>query len=161
MDKWIKNLTVATFLLAFVLAGGIAKSDAARYEHRSGDIQKMISSLDLDVKEQTALTSALSTYGPPVKTAWQNFRTAKKTLDMDLETTTPDGSKLATDAAAVANAKAQLKAARVQLNSALEAALTPSHLQQLQQQLTAQFQSRLDAKTGRVLFGYARHLEKQ
>ena len=49
----------------------------------------------------------------------QNFRAAKKQLNTDLEATTPDGSLLAADAAAVTSAKAQLKAARTQLNSAL------------------------------------------
>lgn len=161
MKKFIKNITALFFLLAIIIACGVSKSDAARFGHRSGDDLKLISSLELNAQEQASLKSALSTYGPAVKTAWQNLRAKKKQLDTDLEKTTPDGSQLAADAAAVANAKAQLKAARSQLNSALSAALTPAHLQQLQAQLTAQFQSRLDAKTGHLLSEYARYLEKQ
>jgi hypothetical protein len=161
MKKWIKNITVLLFLLAVIVAAGVCDSQAARYGHRSGDALKLISSLDLDTKEQGSLKSAVSTYGPAVKTAWQNLRAKKKQLNTDIKATTPVGSQLAADAAAVANAKAQLKAARTQLNSALFAALTPAHLQQLQAQLTAEFQSRLDAKTGRLLFEYTRHLEKQ
>jgi hypothetical protein len=161
MKKFIKNITALFFLLAIVFAVGVSKSDAARFGHKSGDTLKLISSLGLDANEQAALKSALSTYRPAVKTAWQNLHAQKKQLNMDLDATTPDGSKLGADAAAVANAKAQLKVARSQLNTALLAALIPAHLQQIQAQFTAQFQSRLDAKTGRLLSEYARHLEKQ
>jgi hypothetical protein len=161
MKKGIIALTVLAVLLTVIVAGGVSNSEAARFGHRSGVALKLMSSLDLDAKEQGSLKSALSTYGPAVKTAWQNFRTAKKQMTTDLKATAPAGSQLAADAVAIANAKAQLKAARSQLNSALSAALTPAHLQQLQAQLTAQFQSRLNAKTGRLLSEYARHLEKQ
>ena len=161
MKKGIIAFMVLSVLLAAIVAGGVSSSQAARLDHRSGCALKIMSSLDLDAKEQGSLKSALSTYVPAVKTAWQNLRAKKKQLDTDLETTTPDGSQLAADAAAVAGAKAQLKAARTQLNGALLAALTPAHLQQLQAQLTAEFQSSLDAKTGRLLSAYTRHLEKQ
>ncbi len=144
-----------------MVAVGVSNSEAAHFGHRSGADLKLMSSLALDDTEQTALKTAVSTYGPAVKTAMQNFHAAKKQLNMDLKATTPDGSKLSADAATVAGAKAQLKAARTQLNSALSAALTPAHLQQLQAQLTAEFQKRLDAKTSRLLFEYTRHLEKQ
>lgn len=161
MKKWIKNITVLSFLLAIIVVGGVTNSEAAGFGHKSGGALKLISSLNLDATEQGNLKSALTTNGPVVKTAWQNLRAAKKQLNTDIKATTPDGSQLAADAAAVAAAKAQLKAARTQLNSALLAALTPAHLQQLQAQLTAQFQRRLDAKTGHLLFKYTRHLEKQ
>ena len=161
MKKGIIALTVLAVLLAVIVAFGVSNSEAARYGHKSGAPLKLMSSLALDVTEQAALKTAMSTYGPAVKTAMQNFRAAEKQLNTDLEATTPDGSLLATDAAAVTSAKAQLKAARTQLNSLLLAALTPAHLQQLQAQLTAEFQKRLDAKTGRLLSEYMRHLEKQ
>jgi len=161
MKRGIITLTVLAVLLAVIVAVGVSNSEAARFGHRSGADLKLISSLDLDATEQGSLKSAMSTYGPAVKTAMQNFRTAKKQLNTDLKATTPDGSQLAADTATLASAKAQLKAARAQLNSALSAALTPAHLQQLQAQLTAEFQKRLDAKTGRLLSEYTRHLEKQ
>ncbi len=161
MKKGIIALTVLAVSLAVMVAVGVSNSEAACFGHRPGVALKLMSSLDLDAKEQGSLKSALSTYGPSVKTAWQNFHAAKKQLNTDLKATTPAGSQLAADAAAVAGAKAQLKAARTQLNGALFAALTPAHLQQLQAQLTAEFQRRLDAKTGLLLSVYTRHLEKQ
>jgi len=161
MKKFVKNITALFFLAAIVFAAGVSNSDAARFGHRSGADMKIIASLGLSSDEQTALTSALSTYGPAVKTAMQALRAAKKQLDTDLKAITPDGSQLAADATAVASTKTQLKAARTQLNGVLLAALTPANKQLLQTQLTAQFQSRLDARTGRLLSAYARHLEKQ
>jgi predicted Zn-dependent protease len=163
MKKWIKNITVLSFLLAVIVVGGVCTSEAAGFGHghRSGADMKIIASLGLSSDEQTALTAALSNYGPAVKTAMQAFHAAKKQMNMDLKATTPDGSRLADDATKLATAKGQLKTARTQLNSALLAALTQPHLQQLQAQLTAQFQSRLDAKTDRLLFEYTRHLKKQ
>jgi hypothetical protein len=158
MKKGIIALAVLAVLLAVMVAVGISNSEAACFGHRPGVALKLMSALDLDAKEQGALKSAVSTYGPAVKTAMQNFRAAKKQLNTDLKAATPAGSA---DAAAVAGAKAQLKAAHTQLNTALFAALTPAHLQQLQAQLTAEFQKRLDAKTGRLLFVYTRHLEKE
>lgn len=161
MKKFIKNITAIVFLLAIIFACGVSNSEAARFGHRSGADMKIIASLGLSSDEQTALKSALSTNGPAVKTAMQNFHAAKKKLNTDLKATPPvGGSQLAADAAVVADAKAQLKAARTQLNGALLAAIS-THLKQLQDQLTAQFQSRLDAKTSRLLFEYTRHLEKQ
>ena len=109
MKKLSSSLQSLFFLLAMIFAAGVSKSEAARFGHRSGDDLKLISSLELNAQEQASLKSALSTYGPAVKTAWQNLRAKKKQLDTDLEATTPDGSQLAADAAAVANAKAQLK----------------------------------------------------
>ena len=161
MKKGIIAPTVLAVFLAVIVAGWVSNSEAAHFGDRSGGAIKLMSSLDLDAKELGSLKSALSTYGPAVKTAWQNLHAKKKQLDTDIDATTPDGSQLAADAAAVANAKAQLKVAQSQLNSALSAALTPARLQQIQAQLTAQFQSRLDAKTGHVLSEYARYLEKQ
>jgi hypothetical protein len=161
MKKWMKNFTVLSFLLAMIVAGVVCSSEAAGFGHRSGGALNLISSLDLSSQEQAALTSALSANGPAVKTAWQQLHAAKKQMKTDTGTTPPDGSKLAADATALTAAKVQLKAAHAQLNSALSAALTPEHLQQLKAQLTAQFQSRLDAKTGRVLANYARYLKKQ
>jgi multidrug efflux pump subunit AcrA (membrane-fusion protein) len=163
MKEWLKNLSVLSLLLVVIVAGGVCKADAAGFGHghRPGADMKIIASLGLSSDEQTALTNALSTYGPAVKTAMQAFHAAKKQLKTDLDATPPVGSQLVADATALANAKTQLKAARTQLDSALSAALTPAHLQQLQAQLTAQFQSRLDKKTDRLLFGYAMHLKKQ
>jgi hypothetical protein len=161
MKNWMKNFVVLSFLLAMIVAGGICSSEAAGFGHRSGDALNLISSLDLSAKEQADLKSALSSCGPAVKTAWQNLRAAKEQMKTDMETTSPDGSQLAADGTALATFKAQLKAARARLNSALFAALTPDHLQQLQKQLTDQFNSRLDAKTGHLLANYARSLEKQ
>ena len=160
MKNWMKNFVVLSFLLAMIVAGGICSSEAAGFGHRSDGALKLMSSLDLSAQEQEALKSALSTYGPAVKTAWQQLRAAKEQMKTDTEATSPDGSQVATDSTALASAKAQLKAALAQMNTALLAALTPEHLQQLKAQLTAQFQSRLDAKTGRVLANYARSLEK-
>ena len=156
MKEWLKNLTVLSLLLVVIAAGGVYKADAAGFwhGHRSGADVSLISTLDLSAQEQAALKSALVTYGSAVKTAWQQLRTAKEQAKTGTGTTSQDGTALAA-------AKAQLEAARAQLDSALFAALTPEHLQQLQAQLTAKFQSRLDAKTGRVLAEYARQLEKQ
>ena len=161
MKKLMKNFVVLSFLLAMVVAGGVRSSEAAGFGHRSDGALKLMSSLDLSQQEQEALKSALSTYGPAVKTAWQQLRAAKRQMKTDTVTTSPDGAQVVADGTALAAAKAQLKAARAQLNSALLATLTPEHLQQLQAQLTAQFQSRLDSKTGRVLANYARSLDKQ
>jgi len=161
MKKLMKNFVVLSFLLAMVVARGVRSSEAAGFCHRSDGALKLMSSLDLSQQEQEALKSALSTYGPAVKTAWQQLRAAKRQMKTDTGTTSPDGAQVVADGTALAAAKAQLKAARAQLNSALLATLTPEHLQQLQAQLTAQFQSRLDSKTGRVLANYARSLDKQ
>jgi Heavy-metal resistance len=162
MKKWMKNSGVLSFLLAVIVTGGVWSAEADGFGHRSDAAAlEMMSSLGLSEAEQAALTSALSTYGPAVKTAWQQLRAAREQMKTDTETTSPDGSQVATDGTALASAKAQLKAARAQLNSALLAALTPDHLRQLKAQLTAQFQSRLDENTGRVLANHARSLEKQ
>ena len=163
MKKRLNNLSILSLLLGLIVAGGVCKADAAGFGHghRPGVDMKIIASLGLSSEEQTALTTALSTYGPSVKTAMQTFRAAKKQLKTDLQATPPVGSQLAADAAALASAKAQLKAAHAQLDSALTAALTPAHLQDLQTALTAQFQNRLDKKTDRLLFGYAMHLKNQ
>jgi Heavy-metal resistance len=162
MKKWMKNFTVLSFLLAVIVAGGVCSAEAAGFGYRSNEAAlEMMSSPGLSDAEQAALTSALSTYGPAVKTAWQKLRAAREQMKADTETTSPDGSQVATDGTALASAKAQLKAARAQLDSALLAALTPEHLQQLKAQLTAQFQSRLDSKNSHILANYARYLEKQ
>jgi len=161
MKKWMKNFMVLSFLLTMIVVGTISRAEAAGFGHRSGEALSLISSLDLSPDEQTALKSALSSYGPAVKAAWQQLRAARKQLKTDMGTTPPDASQIAADSTALATAKAQLKAAAAQLNNALLSALTPEHLQQLKAQLTAQFQSGLDARTGRLLANYARHLEKQ
>ncbi len=163
MKKWLRNLTVLSLLLVVIAVGGVCKADAAGFgsDHRFHTDMKIIASLGLSSDEQAALTAALATNGPAVKTAWQNFRAAKKQLKTDLEATPPAGSQLVADAAALVAAKSQLKAARTQLGNALATAITPAHLQQLQSALTAQFQSRLDRKTDRLLFGYAMHLKNQ
>jgi len=150
-------------MLAAMLAGGISNVNAAGFEHdhRFGADVKLIAALGLNSQEQAALTSALTTYGPAVKTAMRASHAANKQLKTDLKATPPVGSQLVADAAALAQAKTNLKAARAQLDSALSAALTPAHLQQLQAELTAQFQSRLYKKTDRVLFGYAMYLKRQ
>jgi Spy/CpxP family protein refolding chaperone len=161
MKKFIKNITVTFFLLVIVCAAGVSKSEAARFGHGSGDDLKLISSLELNAQEQASLQAALSAYGPAVKSAFQNLRTKKKQLEKDLEASTPDGNLLAVDASAVAGAKAQLKAARTQINSALSSAITPEHLQKLRAELAERLQNRIDAKTARLLSEYARNLEKQ
>jgi hypothetical protein len=161
MKRSIRRIISVFLLLAFVFAAGVEKSDASLFGHRSGKDLKLISSLELSAQEQASLKSALVTYGPAVKAAWQNFRAAKKQLDADLKATTPAGSQLAADAVALQEAKSQLKTALPQLNNALLAALTPAHLQQIQGQLTAPFQKKLDARTGRLLFKYTRNLEKE
>ncbi len=165
MKTWVKNLTVLSLLLAMIVAGAICNSQAAdfchKFGHRSGADLKLISSLDdLTADEQAALKAALSSNGPAMKTVWQQLHAAKKQLTTDLNATSPDGATLAADATAVATAKAQLKGAHTALNSALLATLTPEHVRQLQAQLTAQFQSRLNAKTGHLLMSYARTIEK-
>jgi Heavy-metal resistance len=162
MKKWMKNSGVLSFLLTVIVAGGVCIAEAAGFGHRSDAAAlEMMSSLGLSADEQGKLQIALSSYGPAVKTAWQQLRAAKEQMKTDTEATSPDGSQVATDGIAPATAKAQLKAARAQLNSALLAALTPDHLRQLKAQLTAQFQSRLDAKTSRVLANYVGYLNKQ
>jgi hypothetical protein len=161
MKTWMKNFAVVFFVLAMIVAGGICSAEAAGFGHRSDGALNLISSLDLSAQEQEALKTALSTYGPAVKTAWQQLRAVRKQMKTDTGTASPDGSQVAADGTALAAAKAQLEAALTQMNAALFAALAPEHLQQLKEELTAQFQSRLDAKTGRVLANYARHLDKQ
>lgn len=161
MKTWMKNFAVVFFVLAMMVAGGICSAEVAGFGHRSDGALNLISSLDLSAQEQGALKAALSTYGPAVKTAWQGLRAARKQMKTDTGTASPDGSQVADGGTALAAAKAQLEAAIAQLNTALFTALTPEHLQQLKAELTAQFQSRVDAKTGRVLARYARHLEKQ
>jgi Spy/CpxP family protein refolding chaperone len=163
MEKLVRSLTLILSLAVLGVAGGICNLYAAGegHGHRFGADMMIVSSLGLTQDEQTALMSALSTYGPALKTAMQTFHAARKQLNTDLQATSPDGSQLAADAQALANAKQQLKTARTQLNDSLKTALTPEHLQQLQASLTAQFQSRLDSKTGRLLFGYALSLKRQ
>ncbi|MGD0886729.1 MAG: hypothetical protein ABSA46_17955 [Thermodesulfovibrionales bacterium] len=164
MTKWVTKLTILVFVLALVVAVGGSNSQAAGMGrgHGFGVDQKLIASLGLTTEENTALTTALSTYGPAVKDAMKAFHAAQKQLKTDVNATPPvSGSTLVTDAGAVVSAKAALKAARGQLDSALSGALTTPHLTALQNALTAQFQSRLAAKTDHVLFGYARYLSKQ
>ncbi len=163
MKKCLKNLSVLTLLLGLLVAGAVCKSDSAGFGHghRSGVDMKIIASLGLSSGEQTALTTALSTYGPAVKADMLAVRKVKKQLHTDLQATPPVGSQLVADAGALAAAKTQLKTDRTVLDSALAGALTPAHFQQLQAALVAQFQSRLDRKTDRLLFGYAMYLKKQ
>jgi|GEM_PF-1993265 len=164
MKTWVRKLTVLSFLMAIIVAGGVCNSQAADFDrgfgHRFGADLKLVSSLNLSADEQAALKIALSSYGPAVRVARQQLHAATKQLRTDLNAASPDGATLAADASAVSAAKAQLKGARAQLNSAVLAALTPEHVQQLQAELMARFQSRLDARTGRLLTGYARTLEK-
>ncbi len=157
MRKWLKTSVVLSSFLAVLIVGGLSDLNAAGYErgHRFGVAMKLIDALGLSTEEQTALTDALSTYGPAARTAMQALRAARKQLKTDLDVTPPDGSRLSADASTLAAAKTQLKAARTQLDGALKAALTPAHLQQLQAELTTQSQNSLDKKTGRLLFGYA------
>ena len=163
MVKWLRNLKVLALLLAMVISAGVVNANAAGFDdgHRFGADMKLTATLGLSSVEQRALTNALTTYGPAVKTAMQAFRAARVQLRSDLNATPPVGSQLAADATALASAKAQLKAARTQLDSALSGAPSPAHLKQLQEELLAQFQSRLDQKTGRLLFGYAMHLKHE
>jgi hypothetical protein len=161
MEKWLKSLTLLSFLVVLVGAIGICNAYAAGdgHGHRFGADMTLISSLGLSSDEQTALMNALSTYGPALKTAMQTFHAARKQLNTDLQAAAPDGNQLVADAQALSAAKTQLKSARTSLNVALNGALTPAHLQQLQGALTTQ--SRLDSKTGRLLFGYALSLKRQ
>jgi len=163
MKKWMKNFAVLSCLFTMMVAGVVSRTEAAgfgRGHERMADM-KIMASLGLNSEQQSALTKALSTYGPAVKTARQAFMTAMKKLRNDLQATPPDGPTLAADATALAAAKSQLKDARAQLDSALISVLTQQQLEQLQTALTAQMQSRLNAKTVRVLAHYARYLEKQ
>jgi Spy/CpxP family protein refolding chaperone len=166
METWLKNLTFVSFLVAVIVAVGISSVHAAGdgHGHRFGADMTLISSLGLSQDEQTALMNALSQKsqnGPTVKEAMQAFHAAKKQLNTDLQAAAPNGDQLVADAQALAKAKADLKAAHAKLNSALNSALTTEHLQQLQTKITEQFQSRLDSKTGRLLFGYALSLKRQ
>jgi len=163
METWLKNFTFVSFLVAVIVAAGMCNAHAAGdgHGHRFGADMELISSLSLTQEEQSALTTALSTYGPAVKKAMQAFHAAKKQLNTDLQAAAPDGNKLVADAATLAAAKADLKNARTTLNAALKAALTPANLNTLQDGLTKQFQSRLDSKTSRILFGYALSLKRQ
>jgi len=163
MKKRLKNLTVLLLLLIVMVTGGVYKADAADFGHghRSYADMKIIASLGLSSEEQTALTTALLTYGPAIRTAMQAWHAARKQMYADLQITPPVGAALAADATALATAKAALQTARAQLDGALSSALTPEHLQQLQADLTAQLQDGLDKKTNRLLFGYAMHLKNQ
>jgi hypothetical protein len=163
MVKWLRNLKVLALLLAMVISAGVVNANAAGFDdgHRFGADIKLTETLGLSSVEQMALTNALATYGPAVKTAMQSFQAARVQLRTDLNAASPVGSQLAADDTALASAKAQLKAARTQLDSALSGAPSPALLNQLQEELFAQFQSRLDQKTGRLLFGYAMHLKHE
>jgi hypothetical protein len=163
MKTFTRNLTVFSFLVALIVAFGVHNVQAFEESrgHRFAADAKLIASLDLSSTEKTALQTAVKTYGPAVKSAHQAFHAALKQLKTDLEATPPVGATLATDAATLAGAKANLKTARTALDSALNAALTPAHLTQLQNELTTQFQNRLAAKTDRLLFGYAMYLNRQ
>ncbi len=133
MKKWMRNLTTLLFLMAVIVSGVTSISEASQHNQSFGNAFALISSLDLTAQEQTALTSALSTYGPAVKTARQQFQTLMKQMKTDLYATPPIGSTLASDATALAAAK---------------------------DQFNAKFQNRLDAKTGRLLLGYIWYMEK-
>jgi len=163
MKKWIKNVTVLSFLLAVIVVGGVCNSEAAGYGHRSGAAVKLISSLNppLSTDQQDQLKSILSTYGPTLKTLRQQLHTAKKQLNTDVMATPPVDATILADAAAVAKIGTQLKAERAQLNSALNGVLTTDQIKQLTQQLRAKFEGRLDAKIDHLLLKYARYLEKQ
>jgi len=164
MKKWANKLTLLVFVLAFTVAAGVSNSQAIGmgHGHGFGGDQKLIASLGLTTEENTALTTALTTYGPAVKDAMKAFHAAQRQLKTDVNATPAvSGSTLVADAGAVVKAKAALQAARLQLDSALSGAVTPAHLTALQAALTTQFQSRLAAKTDRLLYGYARHLSNQ
>jgi hypothetical protein len=168
MKKWVNKLTILVFVLAVTLAAGVGNSQAAGMgagmggpRHHFGVDQKLISSLGLSQAENSALMTALTTYGPAVKAAMKACHAAEKQMRTDVNATPPVGDTLVADAGAVVAAKAAFKTARGQLDSALSGALTPAHLAALQAALTTQFQSRLAAKTNHVLFGYALYLSKQ
>jgi len=163
MKTLTRKFTTLSFLVAIIVAFGVHNANAFDRGHGHGFAAdaKLIASLDLSSTEQAALQAAVKTYGPAVKSARKALHAALKQLKTDLKATPPVGATLAADALAVDNAKSTLKAARTPLDSALNAALTPVHLTQLQNELTAQFQKRLAAKTDRVLFGYAMYLNRQ
>lgn len=163
MGKWLKNLAVISFILAVMIASVISNANAAGYGqgHRFGADMKLMAALGLTTEQNTALTTALSTFGPAVKADMLAVRKSMKQLKKDLAMTPPVGTALVADATALAAAKTQLKADRATLDSALSSVLSSTQLTQLQTALTAQFNSRLARKTDRVLFGYAMYLKNQ
>ncbi len=163
MKKWIRNITVLSFLVAVMVVGGVCSSEAAGYGHRSGAGIKLITSLNppLSAEQQERLQSVLSTYGPTFRTLRQQLRAEMRQMNGDIMATPQVESAILADAAAVAKVKTQLKAERAGIGNALSGVLTPDQIKQLTQELTARFQSRLDARIDYLLLNYARHLDKQ
>ncbi|MGD1075384.1 MAG: hypothetical protein ABR903_04815 [Thermodesulfovibrionales bacterium] len=57
MNPWVKNLKVVFFLLVMIVAGGVCYSQAADFDHRSGDDLKRISSL-ISMQSGSAMKTA-------------------------------------------------------------------------------------------------------
>lgn len=161
MKTHVKNLTVLSVLVAMIIAGGVCNSEAAGFRHGHDSAVTLLSSLSLTQQQQTQLTSLQSTYLSTLKTLGKQLRAAKKQLDTDIMATPPVSATIVADAAAVAGLKSQLEAQRSQLNSALDAVLTPQQLQLLTQQLTTQFNNSLNRRIRHLLLDYSWHLQKQ
>jgi len=80
-----------------VISAGVVNANAAGFDdgHRFGADIKLTETLGLSSVEQMALTNALATYGPAVKTAMQSFQAARVQLRTDLNAASPVGSQLA------------------------------------------------------------------
>jgi Spy/CpxP family protein refolding chaperone len=161
MKNHVKNLTVLSVLVAMIIAGGVCNSEAAGFRHGHDSAVTLLPSLSLTQQQQTQLTSLQSTYLSTLKTLGKQLRAARKQLDTDIMTTPPVSATIVADAAAVASLKSQLEAQRSQLNSALDAVLTPQQLQLLTQQLTTQFNNGLNRRIRHLLLDYSWHLQKQ
>jgi len=162
MKTWVKNLTVVCFSLAIIVALGISNVQAAGFGHgqRFGEDMKLLSSLSFTPAEKEALETALSTYGPAVKTAWQQVRSDRRQLKTDLSATPPVAATIGNDFLKIKADKEALKTARGTLYTALVNSLSPANQTALQTALTTQFQDRLPSKMGRLLSVYARHLSQ-
>jgi hypothetical protein len=163
MKKWIRNITVFFFLGAVIVAAGVCSAEAIGYGHRFDAGMKLISSLDppLSTEQQEQLKSVLSSYGPALRTLRQQLRGEMRQMNRDVMATPRVDATILNDATAIAKTETQLRAERARLRSALGGVLTADQMKQLIQELTARFESRLDARIDYLLLNYARHLDSQ
>ena len=83
MKKWMKNVTVLSFLMAMILAGGVSIARADGFGHRHDSAVGLLSSLNppLSTDQQDQLKSILSAYGPTLRTLRQQLHAVKRQLD--------------------------------------------------------------------------------
>jgi len=163
MKRWFKHFTMLFFLLSIIAAGAVSSSSAAGFGHHQGSAVNLLSSLEppLSTTQIDELKSVLSSYGPTLKTLWQQLRAAKSQLNTLAKATPPSQTAIPAQAQVVAGLEAQIALQRAQLHSALNAVLTTEQTEQLTAQLRAKFERTLDTRIDYLLMQDGRYLENQ